>query len=59
MQAVADKLAKSGAELGIRAFANRIIKAIKSKGITLAKLLQIYTIVEKAVKDIEAVLAQK
>lgn len=57
--ALAGKLAIAAAETGIKAFVARIIKAIKAKGITLSKMLQIYGIVERAVKDIEAVLAQK
>lgn len=57
--ALAGKLAIAAAETGIKAFVARIIKAIKAKGITLSKMLQIYGIVERAVKDIEVVLAQK
>lgn len=52
-------LALKSAETGIKAFVSKIVKALQTKGITLAKVLQIYMIVEKAVKDIEAVLASK
>lgn len=53
------KLAIVAAEAGIKGFIAKILKAIKQKGLTLGKVLQMYAIVEKAVKDIEAVLAQK
>ena len=53
------KLAIIAAEAGIKGFVSKIMKAIKSKNLTLGKALQIYAIVEKAVKDIEAVLASK
>ena len=53
------RLAVVAAEAGIKAFVAKILKAIKSKGLTLGKVLQIYAVVEKAVKDIEAVIASK
>jgi hypothetical protein len=53
------RLAIVAAEAGVKAFVAKILKAIKSKGLTLGKVLQIYAIVEKAVKDIEVVLASK
>jgi hypothetical protein len=56
---LAGTLAMRAADIGIRAFMARITKAIKSKGITLAKILRIYAIVEKAVKDVESILAEK
>lgn len=53
------KLAIQAAEIGVKGFMSKIVKAIQAKGITLGKVLQIYQIVEKAVNDIEAVLAAK
>lgn len=54
-----NKLAFSAAESGIKTFAGRILRAIKSKGLTLGKVLQIFAIAEKAVADIEAVVKSK
>jgi hypothetical protein len=53
------KLATQAAETGIRSFVSRIIKAIKSKGLTVGKVMQIYSIAEKAVSDIEAIVKSK
>lgn len=53
------RLAIIAAEAGIKGFVSKILKTIKSKNLTLGKILQMYAIIEKAVKDIEAVLAQK
>lgn len=53
------KLAIIAAEAGIKSFVSKILKATKSKNLTLGKVLQMYAIIEKAYKDIEAVIAQK
>ena len=56
---LAGKLAVQAAESGIKAFLAKISKAIKTKGITFEKVLRIYTVVNKAVKDVEAIIAEK
>lgn len=56
---LAGGLAVKAAEVGVKAFAGRIIKAIKAKDITLEKVLRIYVVVDKAVKDIEAIVNEK
>jgi len=53
------KLAIGQAYTNIKGFMARITKAFQAKGLTLAKILRMYTIAEKAVKDIEAVIAEK
>jgi hypothetical protein len=56
---LAGKLAVAAAETGIKAFLAKISKAIKTKGITFEKVLRIYVVVNKAVKDVEAIIAEK
>lgn len=56
---LAGKLALSAAETGIKGFLAKIAKALKAKGITLEKVLRIYAIVAKALKEVEATLAEK
>lgn len=56
---LAGTLAIAQAETKIKGFVSRIVKAIQAKNITLLKVLQIYAIIEKAVKDVEAVIATK
>lgn len=57
--ALAGKLAIAAAESGIKGFLARISKAIKTKGITFEKVLRIYSVVNKAVKDVEAIITEK
>ncbi len=58
-QKLTEQLAVTGAETGIKAFVSRIHAAIKGKKITVVKLLSIFMVLQKAVKDVEAIVAEK
>lgn len=55
----AGALATVGIFAGIPKFIKRINDALKTKGITVAKMVRMYAVIETAVKDIEAIAKEK
>lgn len=51
--------AQQAATKGLTDFIGKISKAIKAKNLNIGKLFRIYTVLEKAVKDVEAIVAEK
>lgn len=54
-----EALAIAGVNLGLPKFIKRVSDAFKAKGLTLAKIIRMYAVVEKAVADIEAIVKEK
>lgn len=52
-------LALAAIEAQIPKFFEKIKKILKDKKLTFDKVLRIYAIVQKAVKDVEAIVAEK
>lgn len=55
----AGQLTVLGIFAGIPKFVKRINDALKTKNITIAKMIRIYSVVETAVKEIEAMVKEK
>jgi hypothetical protein len=53
------ELAIVGLNVGLPKLFDKIKKAMSMKGITFAKLIRIYAVVESAVKQIDAIVAEK
>lgn len=56
---LAGQLAIQAAEAGIGRFLAKLRAAFKAKNITLSKVLRMYEVVNRAVKEVEAILAEK
>lgn len=52
-------LAIQGITAGLSKFIKRITNAFKAKDLTLAKLVRMYSVIEKAVSEIEAIIKEK
>jgi hypothetical protein len=55
----AGQLATAGIFAGIPRLIKRVNDALKKKGITVAKMVRMYAVIEKAVEDIEAIAKEK
>lgn len=51
--------AQQAATRGLTDFISKISKAIKAKNLSIGQLFRIYTVLEKAVKDVEAIVNEK
>lgn len=55
----AGQLTIAGIFSNVPKFFKRINDALKTKGITIAKMIRIYSAIETAVKEIEAIVKEK
>lgn len=55
----AGTLAIQGITADLPKFIKRVTDAFKAKGLTLTKLVRMYSVIEKAVSEIEAIIKEK
>lgn len=59
IQLEAGKLTIAGIQAQLPKMLKKLSDALKQKGLTVAKMVRIYTVIRKAVVEVEAILAEK